>query len=73
MTERFQWSLKGYSDWPFATCYIQYINDLSGVVKNGAEVCLYADDTIIFRRIKEPEDCTRFQEDINEMKGGQTG
>ncbi|XP_050704335.1 uncharacterized protein LOC126989767 [Eriocheir sinensis] len=46
-----------------------FINDLPDSVKHDSQVFLYADDTKIFRKIKEREDCDKLQEDLDELKG----
>ncbi len=38
------------------------------VVKHGSEVFLYADDTKVFRRIQNVEDCNRLQGDVDELR-----
>lgn len=48
--------------------FVVYINDLPDVLENNSEVYLYADDTKIFRRIEEQEDCRKLQDDIRALK-----
>ncbi len=48
--------------------FVLFINDLPEVVKHGSEVFLYADDTKVFRRIQDVEDCNRLQEDLEELR-----
>ena len=47
--------------------FVIFINDLPEVTKHDSEVYLYADDTKIFRRITNAEDCTKLQEDLDEL------
>ena len=44
--------------------FVIYINDLPNVAKNKCDVFLYADDTKMFRKIKQKEDCRKLQEDL---------
>ena len=37
--------------------FVLFINDLPKVTKHGSEVFLYADDTKVFRRTQDTEDC----------------
>ncbi len=48
--------------------FVLFINDLPEAAKNGSELFLYADDTKIFRTIRESEDCLKLQEDIDQLK-----
>ena len=48
--------------------FVLYINDLPGVMKNGSEVYMYADDTKVYRQIKNQNDVNQLQEDIECMK-----
>ena len=47
--------------------FVLYINDLPDSLKHNSEVYLYADDTKIFRDIKDDSDSLKLQEDIYEM------
>ena len=46
--------------------FVIYINDLPEKILN-SEIFLYADDTKVFRRIKDENDCRKLQEDLNRM------
>ena len=48
--------------------FVLFINDLPDVVMHGSDVYLYADDTKIFRRITNEEDCDKLQEDLDELR-----
>lgn len=48
--------------------FVLFINDLPEAVRHGSEVFLYADDTKIFRKIREPQDCDKLQEDLDGLK-----
>lgn len=48
--------------------FVLFINNLPEVVKHGSEVYLYPDDTKIFRRITNGQDCDKLQEDLNELR-----
>ena len=48
--------------------FVLYINDLPEVIENGSEIYLYADDTKVFRKIRNPEDMERLQKDLECMK-----
>lgn len=48
--------------------FVMFINNLPDAVKHDSQVFLYADDTRIFRKIKEREDCDKLQEDLDELR-----
>ena len=48
--------------------FVLYINDLPEMVRN-SEMFLYADDTKVFRMMKDESDCRKLQEDLNRMNG----
>lgn len=47
--------------------FVIFINDLPVSILNNSEVYLYADDTKIFRCIKEKDDCLKLQQDAMEL------
>ena len=47
--------------------FVIFINDLPECVTNNREIYLYADETKVFRELKDKEDCERLQQDINDM------
>lgn len=47
--------------------FVIFINDLPESIINESEIYLYADDTKIFRCIKEQEDCLKLQQDVQEI------
>ena len=48
--------------------FVLFINDLPNCLRNGSEIFLYADDTKVFRNIKDTDDCRKLQEDLDELK-----
>ena len=48
--------------------FVLFINDLPDVINNGSEIFLYADDTKVYRKIKNSEDRAKLQEDLDELK-----
>ena len=48
--------------------FVLYINDLPEVMENGSEVCLYADDTKVFRNIRSQDDMEKLQRDLDCMR-----
>ena len=48
--------------------YVVYINDLPDQVSKDSKVYLFADDTKVYRRIKEASDCQELQKDLNNMQ-----
>ena len=49
--------------------FILYINDLPDVIKNGSQVYLFADDTKIYRQVKDETDHQKLQEDLDSLVG----
>ena len=47
--------------------FIIYINDLPETLSEDTNVFLFADDTKIFRKIEDPDDCDTLQRDISEV------
>ena len=47
--------------------FVFFINDLPECVTYNSELYLYADDTKIFRELKDEEDCKKLQHDINDV------
>ncbi len=47
--------------------FVIYINDLPEIVAEGTHVFLFADDTKVFREIKNTQDCETLQEDLSKM------
>lgn len=47
--------------------FVVFINTLPESVRY-SDIFLYPDDMKIFRKIKEDEDCNKFQDDLNEMR-----
>ena len=48
--------------------FLIYINDLPDYIKNNSTVKLFADDTIIYRPITNPQDSTALQEDLDALQ-----
>ncbi len=48
--------------------FVLFINDLPEAVRHDSQLFLYADDTKIYRMIQATEDCTKLQEDLDELK-----
>ena len=49
--------------------FVLFINDLPEAAKHGSEVYMYADDTKVYREIKENDDCDRLQQDLDGLLG----
>ena len=47
--------------------FVLFINDLPDIVSEGTEVYLFADDTKLYRRINDEEDCRILQEDLKKL------
>ena len=47
--------------------FVLFINDIVDNVSSGSGICLYADDTKLYREIKSPEDSHTLQADINKL------
>ena len=45
--------------------FLIYINDINYNIQSS--VCLFADDCVLYRVIKSPEDCRHLQEDLNHL------
>lgn len=45
--------------------FVIFISDLPEAVSHGSKVFLYADNTKIFRKIKDSQDCDKLQEDLD--------
>ena len=45
--------------------FVLFINDISTRISNGTSICLFADDTKIWRAMSSVEDCNILQNDIN--------
>ena len=47
--------------------FVLFINDISNSVSPGTNICLFADDTKIWRRMNSEEDCAILQNDIDNL------
>ena len=45
--------------------FVLFINDISSGINSGTNICLFADDTKIWRSMNSEVDCTILQKDIN--------
>ena len=50
--------------------FISYINDVTTVVSSGSDLNLFADDSVLYRVIKDPTDFDHLQLDINSAYQG---
>ena len=48
--------------------FLTYINDLPDYIKHNSTVQLFADDTIIYRPITNPQHSTALQEDLDALQ-----
>ena len=47
--------------------FVVFINDINTVISPGTNICLYADDTKIWREMHTVNDCTILQNDIDAL------
>jgi hypothetical protein len=48
--------------------FLLFINDLPEVISTGSTVRLFADDCILYRRIRSTEDINALQDDLNSLQ-----
>ena len=58
-------SSSGQSTWPGSICF--FINDLPGVLPEGTQTAVYADDTKVFSPISSVADCEQLQQALTNL------
>jgi hypothetical protein len=48
--------------------FLLFINDLPEVISTGSTVRLFADDCVLYRRIRSTEDTNALQDDLNSLQ-----
>ena len=48
--------------------FLNYIYDISKGLSKGTTIRLFADDSLLYRTIKKPEDCKILQQDLNTLQ-----
>ena len=47
--------------------FVLFINDIAAEIDSNSGICLYADDTKLYREVKSPEDQLKLQKDIDSL------